>query len=131
MVETTAIMDYVKQKFGLVLKPATVANYRSHLRKPRAKDDQDSAGNGQTAPCSAQPTEPTYPTVPELLTLKGLLDEMGKGRPEGISFSKLTAQVRELAQLADKVGGVQRLLTCLEILLQLLGDHEERSERKK
>ncbi len=124
-------MDYVKQKFGLALASATVASYRSHLRRPRAKDAQDSAGNGQTAPCSAQPTEPTYPTVPELLTLKGLLDEMGKGRPEAISFSKLTAQVRELAQLADKVGGIQRLLTCLEILLQLLGDQQERSERTK
>ncbi len=124
ILETTAIVDYVKQKFGLVLEPTTAANYRSQLRKPRDKDGQDSAGNGHTAPCSAQPAEPPCPTVPELLSVKKSLEEMRKGRPKGITFSELTAQVRELAQLAEKVGRVQRLLTCLEILLQLIGDQQ-------
>ncbi len=62
--------------------------------------------------------------MPELLNLKELLKEMGKGRPEGISYRELTAQVRELVQLADKVGGVQRLLACLETFLLLLGDQQ-------
>jgi len=87
--------DWIKAKYGVTVDAKTWSVYKSKSKKK----DNDEEDDGE-------------PTLTDLLTVKELAEKRD-------SVEAIAAQMAALKEMADEVGGFDRLAKCLEALAKL------------
>lgn len=90
-------------KQGAEINEKTASVYKSKINK--------ASGEGRTRATRQQPK--SGPTLDDLFDVRGWLDESGQ------DFDTARRQAEQLATLADKIGGLDNLKSCLDALEKL------------